>query len=623
MSTDASLSNWQLYMNSQLLNSVTGTYYPQAAVRQNANLGLSNWNDPQFAGLLDTFNVYDVALSQSQVGQLYEVATGGNSECYSDQIGYIPPDATFFEVTFPTDPAMTSDPTFEWLPYDPNDSAADQLNHRGIIVLNGTNPVSQYVDLALSSGPAAVTSHPIQSFGGLGTGSIADGSMGWSFELVFKSSAQSVWGKAFDFSNNDGNSGEVGGSWDILMGWYESQQVMEVDLFYDVSEQDAVQYVTSDPFPLDTWTHFVWSIQYEQYESIYSPTLTPLATYSTYVDGQLSSSSFYNSYIDHVIRQHGYLGRSSYNDSAWLGAIDTFRVYSVALNQQQVTTLYAASISGEAGGSSCSSTGSSIPLPPSSSFSSSSSSPSSGVQGDPVFVGFLGQRFNVHGLPHRTYNILSLPQLQLNTRFVPVQHAMNVTQQLSVRQRLGKLVSVLRGVAHDATYAGSDDVLPVQPLPLTTAWSHSGLYMGEAAVQLSGRRLLVCSGAYETGFSLVALDEVQLSVSSDWVLLADGSSIRHNTSSLVEVHTAEVQFQLRNSDHFLNIHNAQLDPAAAQHLEYVDGLLGQTADEKWKADAKSKAWVAHVEEDYVLPEGDEDLWSTDFAYNKYVAASHQ
>ena len=49
--------------------------------------------------------------------------------------------------------------------------------------------------------------------------------------------------------------------------------------------------------------------------------------------------------------------------------------------------------------------------------------------GDPSFTGFYGQRFGVHGLPGRVYNLLSLPSLQLNTRFVPLRkgQAMNAT----------------------------------------------------------------------------------------------------------------------------------------------------------------------------------------------------
>ena len=106
-------------------------------------------------------------------------------------------------------------------------------------------------------------------------------------------------------------------------------------------------------------------------------------------------------------------------------------------------------------------------------------------------TGFHAQRSAVQGQAGRCYNILSLPSLQLHTRFVAVQHAMSASEQLSVRQRQGRLISALRG-----TQAATG---PSLSLPLTTAWSHAGLYMGEAGIQVSGQRLLVQAGASEQG----------------------------------------------------------------------------------------------------------------------------
>ena len=246
--------------------------------------------------------------------------------------------------------------------------------------------------------------------------------------------------------------------------------------------------------------------------------------------------------------------------------------------------------------------------------------------GDPVFVGFHKQRFNVKGQVNRVYNILSLPSLQLNTRFVKVGRAMNATQQLSVRQRQGKLLNALRGGTGagtaSASVAGSMDAsatVAIQSLPRTTAWSHAGLYMGEAGVQLSGQRLLVQAGAYVSGFATVQLDGKELPVSSDATLLMDGSSIWRPTSSVVKIRTTEVQFELRNSDHFLNLHSAQLAEQAVAQLDHIDGLLGQTADQDWKTQSKSKAFVQHLEQDFMLSQGADELWSTVFEHNRYIA----
>ena len=241
-----------------------------------------------------------------------------------------------------------------------------------------------------------------------------------------------------------------------------------------------------------------------------------------------------------------------------------------------------------------------------------------------MFVGFHKQRFNVKGQANRVYNILSLPLLQLNTRFVEVKRAMNATQQLSVRQRQGKLLSALRAGATAGTGGdsrGSIDAattVAVYSLPSTTAWSHAGLYMGEAGVQLSGQRLLVQAGAYVSGFTAVRLDGEQLPVSSDAVVLMDGSSIWRPTSSVVKIRTPEVQFELRNSDHFINLHSAQLVEQAVAQLDHIDGLLGQTADQDWKTHSRSKAFVQHLEQDFMLPQGTDELWSTAFEHNRYI-----
>ena len=224
--------------------------------------------------------------------------------------------------------------------------------------------------------------------------------------------------------------------------------------------------------------------------------------------------------------------------------------------------------------------------------------------GDPVFTGFHGQHFAVKGEKNRAYNVLSLPSLQLNTRFVPLSkgQAMNGTEQSSVRARQSKLIKALQAT-HETE------------LPSTVAWSHRGLYMGETGVQVSGHRLLVQPGAYSTGFVSVMLDGAELPVSSVPVELLDGSSITRSSSSVVQVSNAQVQFTLVNSDHFLNIHSAMLKVDASTLGDHVDGLLGQTIADTFRVE-KTAAFQQHLEEDFVLAEG-EDVFSTAFAHNQY------
>ena len=50
----------------------------------------------------------------------------------------------------------------------------------------------------------------------------------------------------------------------------------------------------------------------------------------------------------------------------------------------------------------------------------------------------------------------------------------------------------------------------------------------------------------------------------------------------------------------------------------VDGILGQTVDSHFRVEMTER-FRQHLEDDYVLPEGD-DVWSTRFARNKYGVA---
>ena len=233
--------------------------------------------------------------------------------------------------------------------------------------------------------------------------------------------------------------------------------------------------------------------------------------------------------------------------------------------------------------------------------------------GDPVFVGFHGQRFDVHGHAGRVYNVLSLPTLQLNTRFVPLSAgaALNASAQSLARTRQSRLISLLTG--QKAGTAGTVDTLPS-----TTSWSHDGLYMGETAVQVDGHRVKVQPGAYLDGFTLVELDGVPVHVSSERVQLSAGSSIRRSSSSVLHITTADVSFTLVNSDHFLNIHDAELTTPVSDP-QHVHGLLGQTADRQWTV-SHTAAFKQRIEADFMAPKG-QDVWSTSFPHNRYVPVS--
>jgi len=72
--TQNGLSNYFVYLNGALIGAAYGQVYPISAPRYNSVLGYSNWLDPFWVGEIDTFNVYDQALNQAQVGSLYTTA---------------------------------------------------------------------------------------------------------------------------------------------------------------------------------------------------------------------------------------------------------------------------------------------------------------------------------------------------------------------------------------------------------------------------------------------------------------------------------------------------------------------------------------------------------------------
>ena len=231
--------------------------------------------------------------------------------------------------------------------------------------------------------------------------------------------------------------------------------------------------------------------------------------------------------------------------------------------------------------------------------------------GDSVTTGFHDTRFLVHGPPHRVYNVLSLPSLQVNARFIPPPSgaAIDQSEQGAEHHHHSKPRSVLKEHGAGAAHR----------LPSTQTWSHDGMYMGETGVQLAGHRLLVRPGEDVSGFEAVQLDGAELAVSSEAVLLPDGSTILRSSLSVVKVTTAHASFSLINGDHFVNIHSAQLTLPAADS-QHTHGSLGQPINSAFTAH-NTAALKQHMEAVVMLPEG-ENVWSTRFEHNRYVHAAN-
>jgi hypothetical protein len=71
--TAGGMSNYLTFINGELYEALANVPYPPAMERQNAWLGRSGWGDPYLEVELDTFRIYDSALTVGQVTTLYEL----------------------------------------------------------------------------------------------------------------------------------------------------------------------------------------------------------------------------------------------------------------------------------------------------------------------------------------------------------------------------------------------------------------------------------------------------------------------------------------------------------------------------------------------------------------------
>jgi hypothetical protein len=229
------------------------------------------------------------------------------------------------------------------------------------------------------------------------------------------------------------------------------------------------------------------------------------------------------------------------------------------------------------------------------------------VVGDPVFSGFHAQLFRVTGIPDRIFNVLSLPALQVNSRFVSLVDG----QSMSAAEM--KTIRSLMEITGAATARSSSLFVP----PPTTAYNHPGTYLGSAGVKVSGHRLYVQAGDYRLGFANASLDGAELPVSSAVLVLADGSQLHRPSPFSLSITTQQLSFTLVNADHFLNIESAALLQPFA-HLKQADcaiaGLLGQTADPEWQVE-KTEDFKRHLELDHLL--AGQDIFGDDFPTNLF------
>ena len=345
------MSDWYVYINGVLTNTLTNTFTPTNAARQNLWLGRSGWGDTLWSGEIDSFRYYSVALGLNQVTSLYTTAMGtaGTTACVvtASTTSVIPANALFFSATFDTDPRTgvgsipsTSTANYGWNSVDTSDVVANV--HSGILVLNGCggngcNSGGQFVNLSTASGPNSI-GKVLPNWGGQGTGSFDANTVGWSFELTWKAYSQQTWAKLMDLG-----VGYYGGEWEALFGWHGGDQFMTVT----TTTSGNTEYgfpgsgQATPTINYNTWYHNVWVIQA-------SYGATSAANFFVYTNGVLTGSvtggvnnGVINAYFPPLVnRLSQSLGRSNWGDNFFLGEVDTFNVYSIALNANQVYSLY-------------------------------------------------------------------------------------------------------------------------------------------------------------------------------------------------------------------------------------------------------------------------------------------
>ena len=364
--TRTGAGNFYMYINGQLQGENSQQIYPSSVPRVSATLGFSNWGDAFFVGLIDTFNLYATALTSSQIVQLYQTAMlAPLSAVQLTSSGASTISATaptpWFSAPFTTAPATSPSTAFSWLNQDSNDTACGINNHQGLLVLQGhdtpdfaSGSIGPYVNLASSSGANSIgATLPASNIGGAGAGLLAQGTMGWTFEVMFKATLIEQWSKVFDIGNPQLANGQC--QYDISLGWDYLGPTWQ----FNVCDGNGNGWAIVDAIGavnVNQWYHAVVVIQ---------ALPSGAANYLTYVNGQLYTTLINGYYPANLARTDAYLARSDWAaDSYWSGEVDLFNIYNVALTQQQIAALYATAAGGQSQPTFCPQTANSATAPP-------------------------------------------------------------------------------------------------------------------------------------------------------------------------------------------------------------------------------------------------------------------
>lgn len=345
----AGAGKWKVFVNGNLQEwagrieagftktEIQGASYPRAVPRTQSHIGKSNFNDPNIAAVFDALRIYDYVLTTAQVQSFagayglnipVTVPTPANNQplpVTAETTNYQRASLTapIFNAVFSQNPAqyVGGRTDYQWIEFDPRDSAAQQAAHRGILVFNGSSEA--YADLTVATGPKSIgLVTPI--FGGAGSGT--GNARGMTMELVVKSLAGSSWSKLLEFSTGP----EIDS---IVFGWRDAASAIEIHN-YNAVKQGLTRIGSVDIIsapPIGVWVHIACSLRLTD-DTRYD------GDWTCYADGEVvarKTTAQGANFPFPIYRQDSFIARSAWNDPTANMMVDMVRIYDYAMTDAQ------------------------------------------------------------------------------------------------------------------------------------------------------------------------------------------------------------------------------------------------------------------------------------------------
>ena len=306
--------------------------WPAAVHRNHSYIGRSNWheapyNDEYFDCLLDTFRIYDYALTAPEAAQLYQVtheelprdANTNQTQVYSYHTGPVT------SLTFSTRPPATDMIEGTNFLYEAGDNGVGQKEwpHKGLAVFTGNRVLNggitgNYINLWTYPTNAARQTFP----------HVTGGPM--SIECWVRFRSLQHYSRILDIGSVGGSS-----SHNIILGQQGDTDGIMFEV-YSGAERSALSVPNVNP--VGEWVHIVASVDQISRSDSWSATSALL---TLYLNGK-SVGSTYGFVPQRMPRPSAYIGRSNWapNDYYLDAQIDSFFYYDYALQAEQVAAHY-------------------------------------------------------------------------------------------------------------------------------------------------------------------------------------------------------------------------------------------------------------------------------------------